>query len=97
MKNHLIKILVYNKGEIMKKNSSSIITIVLVFVIIIISMVVINIQNNNNYLRESYVSCRNYWLQGGRSSFVQGAEINHPHPRDCSEYLEDLILPEWFN
>lgn len=81
----------------MSKSIINLIIIFCIFAVFIISMVVINIQNNNSDVIGKYVSCRNYWLQGGRSSFVQGAEINHPYTRNCSEYLDDLILPEWFN
>ena len=78
----------------MKTNKKSftnlIFTIGIILVIFVVGFVS-HVQNNNEITWQNFNTCHYYWSMGG------SRDGNHHWPRDCSEVLDDLILPGWFD
>ena len=73
-------------------NNSAIILFIAITVVLIIVGFVTYVEDNNRVVAQNYNACSNYWLSGGLVDVE-----NHPWPEDCTEVLDDLILPQWFN
>lgn len=78
----------------MRKTKKDIVNLIFLLGIILVVFIVgfsMHAQNNNDVVKQNYSACSLYWSRGG---YVDG---NHPWPNDCSEVLDDLILPEVFD
>lgn len=78
----------------MRKSKKEVVNLIFIFGIILVIFIVgfsMHAQNNNDVVKQNYSACSLYWSRGG---LVEG---DHPWPRDCTEVLDGLILPQVFD